>query len=99
MSSLLLSVVFLLGAADQPPTEATTQQPATQAATTPEPKMICKYENLTGSRVQKQKVCRPEGQTGNDQDSNLKRKMDRMGDHRVGGGDINVVGGGAGIGN
>lgn len=87
MSSLLLSVVFLLGAADQPPTEATTQQPATQAATqgatTPEPKMICKYENLTGSRVQKQKVCRPEGQTGNDNSTALQRKLDRLGDERV----------------
>lgn len=97
MTSFALSVIFLL-AAGQPATEQTAT-PAAAATPAAEPKMVCKYERSTGSRLQKQKVCRPEGETGNDQDTALQRKLDRLGDHRVGGGSLDVIGGGAGIGN
>lgn len=98
MTSFAFSVIFLL-AAGQPPTEGATQ-PASGEATAPkpEPKMICKFEAVTGS-VRKQKVCRPEDDTGLDQATALQRKMDRYGDQRVGGGSLDVIGGGAGIGN
>jgi hypothetical protein len=43
-----------------------------------EPKMICKYEQVTGSRLQKTKVCRPEGQEGNDQSTALQRSLDKL---------------------
>jgi hypothetical protein len=84
MTSSLLSVVFLL-AAGQPPTDApapTAAPAAATAATTPaaEPKMICKYEHVTGSRLSKQKVCRPEGAAGDDQSTALQRQLDRFAD-------------------
>jgi len=83
MPSFLLPVVFLLGAG-QPPTEAPAQTAAPAARTTTaeptaEPKMICKYEHVTGSRLSKQKVCRPEGDDGQ-QSSTLQRQLDRFGD-------------------
>ena len=89
MTSLILSVVFMLSAADQPPTDAAVQQPETPAATattaTPaaEPKMICKYEHVTGSRLSKQKVCRPEGAAGDDQSTALQRQLDRFADRAI----------------
>lgn len=82
MTSFSLSLIFLL-AAGQPST-ATPPQQTTPAATTPaaEPKMVCKYEHVTGSRLQKQKVCRPEGESGSDQDTKLQRELSRNGDYR-----------------
>jgi hypothetical protein len=42
--------------------------------------MVCKYENITGSRVQKQKVCRPENQDSSAfQDTTLQRDLSRLG--------------------
>lgn len=96
MSSFAVSLAFLL-AGGQPPAEAPTV-PAT-AETKPEPKMVCKYEHLTGSRVQKQKVCRPENQTSNDQDTKLQRDMARFGDQRNPGEFGGGVSSGSGLGN
>jgi len=99
MTAFGLSLIFLLSAS-QPATDATAQ-PSTPAATQPateEPKMVCKYEHVTGSRLQKTKICRPENEANADNTA-LQRKMDRLGDHRVAGGSTDVIGGGAGIGN
>ena len=82
MSVLVVSVAFLL-AAGQPPAEAPAQQAAPAQTSEPakvEPKMICKYENLTGSRLQKTKVCRPEGDTGAGDDTKLQRELSKNGD-------------------
>jgi hypothetical protein len=81
MTSFIFPVIFLL-AGGQPPTDETTQQAApavTAAAPAAEPKMICKYEHVTGSRLSKQKVCRPEGQSSADQSTALQREMDKFG--------------------
>jgi predicted dinucleotide-binding enzyme len=88
MASFLLSVAFMLAAADQPPTDTTQQQTAGPAATAtatpaPEPKMVCKYEHVTGSRLSKQKVCRAEGAAGDDQSTALQRQLDRYADRAV----------------
>ena len=82
MTALGLSLIFLLSASQQA-TDATVQQP-TATATQPaaEPKMVCKYEHVTGSRLQKTKVCRPENEKGADQDSKLQRELSRNGDYR-----------------
>lgn len=82
MTSFVFPVLFLL-AGGQPPTEATTQQPEPAATAAPvapaaEPKMICKYEHVTGSRLGKQKVCRPEGESSADQSTALQRQLDRV---------------------
>lgn len=101
MPSFAVSLAFLL-AAGQPPAEPAAATPAAEqaAAPTQEPKMICKYENLTGSRVQKQKICRPESQTAADIDSTkLQRDIARNGDMRVPGERGGAVSSGAGIGN
>lgn len=87
MTSFMFPVLFLL-AGGQPPTEATTQQAepaatATAAAPAAEPKMVCKYEHVTGSRLSKQKVCRPEGQSSADQSTALQRQLDRYADRPV----------------
>jgi hypothetical protein len=83
MSAFVLSMAFFL-AAGQPPAEAPAQASATTPAATepakPEPKMVCKYEHATGSRLQKTKVCRPEGQSSADQDTKLQRELNRNGD-------------------
>ena len=81
MTSHILTVVFLL-AAPQPPTDAPAQASApaaTAEAPAAEPKMICKYESITGSRLSKQKVCRPEGADDDAQSTALQRQLDRFG--------------------
>ena len=83
MTAFGLSLIFLLSAS-QPATDGVTQQP-TSTATQPaaeEPKMVCKYEHVTGSRLQKTKVCRPENEKGVDQDTKLQRELSRNGDYR-----------------
>jgi len=82
MTSVILSVIFLLGAADQQTTSVAAEQPAPAAATTTatpaaEPKLVCKYEHVTGSRLSKQKVCRAEGAEGDADSTALQRQLDR----------------------
>ncbi len=82
MSAYVISVAFFL-AAGQPPADTSAQQTAGSEAAEPakpEPKMVCKYENLTGSRVQKTKVCRPEGQERSTMDTKLERQLMKNGD-------------------
>lgn len=83
MTSFALPLIFLLSAS-QPATDAPTQPAAATEATAPaaEPKMVCKYEHVTGSRLQKTKVCRPENEKGSDQDTKLQRELSRNGDYR-----------------
>lgn len=86
MSIFLVSLSFLVSAS-QPPSNGPAAQATAPAATVaeapkPEPKMICKYEHTTGSRLSKQKVCRPEGQSGLEQDTALQRELNRNGDFR-----------------
>jgi hypothetical protein len=81
MSALVLSAAFLLSAG-QPPADAPAQQPAAGPAepAKAEPKMVCKYEFATGSRVQKVKVCRPENDSAGAQDTKLERQLMKNGD-------------------
>ena len=82
MTSFPLSLIFLM-VAGQPATDATAPQPIPAAAQpAAEPKLVCKYEHVTGSRLQKTKVCRPEGESGSDQDTKLQRELSRNGDYR-----------------
>jgi hypothetical protein len=84
MTSFALSLIFLLSAGQQA-TEVPAPQPTAVAeAATPEaePKMVCKYEHVTGSRLQKTKICRPENEKGQDQDTKLQRQLSRNGDYR-----------------
>lgn len=78
----LLPVLFLV-AVDEPQTTQPTTPPAAQQAAAPatpapEPKMVCKYEHVTGSRLQKTKVCRPEGESSNDQSTALQRGLNKF---------------------
>lgn len=84
MNIYLFPALFLLAGgepqtATQPAaTEAPVAAPVTE--TKPEPKMICKYEHATGSRLSKTKVCRPEGAEGDDQSMALRRSLDKIED-------------------
>jgi hypothetical protein len=79
MSGFAISLAFLM-LGGQPPTDTAAPAPAATEAPKPEPKMVCKYENITGSRVQKQKVCRPENQDSSAfQDTTLQRDLSRLG--------------------
>ncbi len=87
MSGMILSVALHFAAADQPPATDVTQpaQPAQQAqsvqtAEAEQPKMVCKYESSTGSRVQKVKVCRPADQKQDEQSTKLQRELAKNGD-------------------
>jgi hypothetical protein len=81
MSLLLFPALFLLATAE--PQTTTTTEPAPQPAVSepapeakPEkPKMICRNERVTGSRVEKQRVCRPAGGTHNDLDAATQRNL------------------------
>ena len=84
MSGIVLSVALMFAAADQPPA-ADTAQPAlpaqtTQAGEVAAPKMVCKYESSTGSRVQRVKVCRPADEKQNEQSTQLQRQLSKNGD-------------------
>jgi hypothetical protein len=75
----VLPVLFMLTAEPQTTSQPAPQPaPAATEAPAAEPKMICKYEQVTGSRLQKTKVCRPEGQEGNDQSTALQRSLDKL---------------------
>jgi hypothetical protein len=86
MKLIALPVLFLLaaspvavaqqGATPPPAAPAATADPAKPAE---EPKMVCRNEHVTGSRVQKQRVCRPANDSGNDQSSALQRELDKIG--------------------
>lgn len=74
MSLFLFPALFLLTIGDPPTTSATSTEPETQPvvsqpapkAKPAEPKMICRTERVTGSRVAKETVCRPAGGTYTD---------------------------------
>ncbi len=81
MSLFLFPALFMLAAGE--PQTATTTEPAPQPAVAEpapeakpaEPKMICRNERVTGSRVEKQRVCRPAGGTHNDLDAATQRNL------------------------
>ena len=85
MNVLLLPAFLLLAAGE--PTEnppgsahdAPAQQSASQAksdtAKVEEPKMVCRNERVTGSRVAKERVCRPVGGSHADLDSATQRDL------------------------
>lgn len=85
MSAFIVSVAFFL-TAGQPPAAvpAETPAPATQAVepAKEEPKMVCKFEQATGS-MRKTKVCRPVGGPEPEQSTALERSLARNGDMRV----------------
>jgi hypothetical protein len=86
LSGIVLSAALRFAAADQPPaTDSAQVQPVqtgqtAQAAAVEEPKMVCKYESSTGSRVQKVKVCRPADQKQDEQSTKLQRELAKNGD-------------------
>lgn len=84
MSAVLLSMAFFL-VGGQPPTDTPAQTSVAPEAATPvkeEPKLVCKYEFATGSRVQKVKVCRPVDEGSSNQDTKLQRELSKNGDFR-----------------
>lgn len=87
MNLFLFPALFLLAGGQPPTADAPATEPTTVAApapeTKPEPKMICKYEHATGSRLQKTKVCRPEGAAGDDQSTALRRQLDKRADRSM----------------
>jgi hypothetical protein len=87
MNLFLFPALFLLAGGQPPTADAPATEPATVAApvaeTKPEPKMVCKYEHVTGSRLSKTKVCRPEGAKGDDQGMALRRSLDKIEDRSI----------------
>ena len=84
MSLLLLPAFFLLAAGDlnEDPPALANDAPVEQAApeAKPEeakPKMICRNERVTGSRVAKERVCRPVGGLHSDLDAGTQRNLDQ----------------------
>lgn len=84
---LIAPVLFLLAAtpvalaqqvaAPQPAAAPTTAaEPAKPAE---EPKMICRNEPITGSRTQKQRICRPANESSGDRSTALQRELDKFG--------------------
>ncbi len=87
MKLIALPVLFLLAAsqvavaqqvaAPQPATAPTTAAEPTKPPE--EPKMICRNEPITGSRTQKQRICRPANEATGDRSMALQRELDKFG--------------------
>lgn len=84
MSLLLFPALFLLaaGGPNEAPPALAQDAPVEQAApeAKPEeakPKMICRNERVTGSRVTKERVCRPAGGLHGDLDAATQRNLDQ----------------------
>lgn len=79
MSFFVFPALFLLVAGElQTTTEPAPQPDAAEPApeaTLEEPKMICRNKRVTGSRVAKERVCRPAGGTHNDLDAATQRDL------------------------
>lgn len=84
---LIAPVLFLLVAA---PVALAQQIAAPQPAAPPatadeptkpaeEPKMVCRNEPITGSRTQKQRICRPANESSGDRSTALQRELDKFG--------------------
>lgn len=85
MKLIALPVLFLLAASQVAVAQQVTTTPAAPpAAVEPakpaeEPKMVCRNEHVTGSRVQKQRVCRSANDPGNGPSTALQRELDKFG--------------------
>jgi len=69
------------GPAAEPPPAAPNETPA--QATTEEkkkPKMVCRFEYPTGSRLKRERVCREQGSDEQQDKTALQRELDRQGD-------------------
>lgn len=84
---LIAPVLFLLAAAPVAlAQQVATPQPAAAPTTAAEPakpaeepKMICRNEPITGSRTQKQRICRPANESSGDRSTALQRELDKFG--------------------
>jgi hypothetical protein len=65
----------------------------------PQPKIICKQEFATGSRIKKVKVHWPGNEAGMDRDTKLRRELVKTGDMRRPGEFGGGLSSGSGIGN
>jgi hypothetical protein len=86
MLGATLVLLFQVAAGDAvpdalPPTVAGVETAATPAADTPaaKPKVVCRMENVTGSRARKQKVCKTEAyvRAGDEARQDFKTFQDR----------------------
>jgi hypothetical protein len=81
LSALVLLAASQVAVAQQgqttpPAAPAATVEPAKPAE---EPKMICRNEPVTGSRTQKQRICRPANEATGDRSTALQRELDKFG--------------------
>lgn len=84
---LIAPVLFLLAAAPVAlAQQVATPQPAAAPTATAEPakpaeepKMVCRNEPITGSRTQKQRICRPANESTADRSTALQRELDKFG--------------------
>lgn len=79
-----LAIAFLFQAAAGAPAE---QAPATQKGEEvtvlgkkEAPKVVCRMEYVTGSRVRKERICTAPPNAAQDTPTNLQRQIDRLGD-------------------
>jgi hypothetical protein len=82
LSALVLLAASQVAVAQQGTT--TTTPPAPPAVAEPakpaeEPKMVCRNEAVTGSRTQKQRICRPANEATGDRSTALQRELDKFG--------------------
>jgi hypothetical protein len=81
------AIAFLFQAAagapaQQAPPPAATQsgEEVTVLGKKEEPKIVCRMEYVTGSRVRKERICTAPPNQAQDTQTNLQRQIDRLGD-------------------
>lgn len=77
-------VAFLFQTAGGGPSQAappaTTGEEVTVTAKVDEPKLVCRMEFATGSRVKKEKICAAPPNKAQDTQTNIQRELSRKGD-------------------
>ena len=81
ISVILAALLQASGPVAEPPTAAPNDGATQTSEQKEKPKMVCRYEHDTGSRVKRVKVCHQQG-TDEEQDDKtaLQRALDKQGD-------------------
>jgi len=80
ISVILAALLQASGPVAEPPTAAPNDGATQTSETKAKPKMVCRYEHDTGTRVKRVKVCHEQGVEEQEDKTALQRALDKQGD-------------------